>query len=387
LTTVIAPQSGPVVVVGAGLSGSRICTELRKQGYAGRIVLIGDESSLPYDRPPLSKAVIRGKRDVKPLKVDYAALDIDLRLDTTATSLDLAARRVLTTAGPLDFGSVVIASGAAPLRVPGAGDQLVLRTDTEAIALRDRLVPGARVVVIGASWIGAEVAHAALERGCTVLGLEYQDAPLTQALGAALGARFADWWDAATLRTGVRVAAVEVDGVHLESGEVVAADVVVTGVGVRPATEWLVGSGLELLPAVAVDERLRTADPDVYALGDAAAWWSQRYGRRMSVQHWDDAYTAASVVAGGIVHGDAAESVHDPVPYFWSDQFGHRIEYIGHHTSVDTLAVDEDSTAGWTARWTDASGRLSAALAIDQPKLIAGLRKAVMTGEFTAIAH
>jgi 3-phenylpropionate/trans-cinnamate dioxygenase ferredoxin reductase subunit len=386
LTTVIAPQSGPVVVVGAGLSGSRTCTELRKQGYAGRIVLIGDESALPYDRPPLSKAVIRGKRDVKPLKVDYAGLEIDLRLDTTATSLDVPGRRVLTTAGPLDFSSVVIASGAAPLRVPGAGDQLVLRTGTDAIALRDRLVPGARVVVVGASWIGAEVAHAALERGCTVLGLEYQDAPLAQALGSALGARFADWWDAATLRTGVRVAAVEADGVHLESGEVVAADVVVTGVGVRPATEWLVGSGLELLPAVAVDERMRTADPDVYALGDAAAWWSQRYGRRMSVQHWDDAYTAPSVVASGIVHGNASESVHDPVPYFWSDQFGHRIEYIGHHTSVDTLAVDEDSTAGWAARWTDSSGRLRAALAVDQPKLIAGLRKEFMTGGFTAIA-
>jgi NADPH-dependent 2,4-dienoyl-CoA reductase/sulfur reductase-like enzyme len=133
------------------------------------------------------------------------------------------------------------------------------------------------------------------------------------------------------LRTGVRVVAVELDGVHLDSGEVVPADVVVTGVGVRPATAWLADTGLELLPVVAVDEYLRTADPAVYALGDVAAWWSPRFGRRMDVQHWDDAYSAPTVVASAIAHGTSSELVHDPVPYFWGDQFGHRIEYVGHH--------------------------------------------------------
>ncbi|WP_236787766.1 FAD-dependent oxidoreductase [Amycolatopsis sp. GM8] len=368
-------ETDPVVVVGAGLAGSRTCTELRKRGYGGPIVLIGDEATKPYDRPPLSKGVIRGKREPKPLKADYEGLDIDLRLETKAESVDLAGRRVLTSGGPIAFGSLVIATGATPVRLPGTGEQLLLRTGNDALALRDRLGSGARVVVIGAGWIGAEVAHAALERGCAVVGLEYQSAPLAQALGAEIGARFADWWGG-TLRTGVRVAAVEPDGVHLEGGEVIPADTVVTGVGVRPATAWLAGSGLELLPAVAVDERLRAGVPDVYALGDAAAWWSPRFGRRMDVQHWDDAYSAPSVVAQGIIGGEGPESVHDPVPYFWSDQFGHRIEYVGHHSADDALAVDTVEGA-WSARWTDAEGRLTAALAVDAPKLIPVLRKEI----------
>jgi len=156
---------------------------------------------------------------------------------------------------------------------------------------------------------------------------------------------------------------------------VLAADAVVTGVGVRPSTDWLIGSGLELLPALAVDEHLRsTSDAHVYALGDTAAWWSRRYARRLNVQHWDDAYASPSVVAAGIVHGADSDLVHDPVPYFWSDQFGHRVEYVGHHDPSDEVTVDEDHEQGWTARWTNASGHLTAALAVDQSKLIAAIR-------------
>ncbi|QRP42869.1 NAD(P)/FAD-dependent oxidoreductase [Amycolatopsis sp. FDAARGOS 1241] len=375
------PVDSPVVVVGAGLAGSRTCLELRKIGYGGRIVLLGEETSPPYDRPPLSKAVIAGRRESKPLKADYEELGIELRLGTRVESADLARREVVTGDGPIGFGKLVVASGAAPVRLPGAGEQLTLRTDADAAALRDRLVEGARVVVVGASWIGAEVAHAALRKGCTVTGLEFHPAPLSQALGAVVGARFAGWWEGATLRTSTRVTAVEPDGVHLEGGEVVPADVVVTGIGVRAATDWLRGCGLELLPAVAVDERLRTADADVYALGDAAAWWSPRFGRRMDVQHWDDAYTAPAVVASGIVHGDAARLAHDPVPYFWSDQFGHRIEYVGHHDPGDTMTIDDGYEKGWTVRWTDPAGRLTAALGVDQSKLVAAWRKDVLAGE------
>jgi 3-phenylpropionate/trans-cinnamate dioxygenase ferredoxin reductase component len=375
LTGVTQESQTRVVVVGGGLAGSRTCTELRKLGYSGSIMLTGDEPSLPYDRPPLSKAVIRGKRESKPLKVRYEELGIDVRLGVVAESLELGSMRVLTSAGPVEFSHLVIATGATPVRLPGDGEQLVLRTDTEAAALRDRLVPGAHVAVIGASWIGAEVAHAALERGCRVTGLEYHPAPLAQALGSELGSRFASWWDGAELRTGQSVTAVEPDGVHLAGGEVIAADVVVTGVGVRPATGWLADSGLELLPAVAVDEHLRAdGDAGVYALGDAAAWWSRRYGRRLNVQHWDDAYTAPTVVAHGIVNGSGAELVHDPLPYFWSDQFGHRVEYVGHHDPADTVTIDEYAESGWTAQWHDAAGELTAALAVDQPKYVAAVR-------------
>lgn len=375
LTGVTRDSQTPVVVVGAGLAGSRTCTELRRLGYSGSIVLIGGEPNLPYDRPPLSKAVIQGKRDSKPLKVRYEELGIDVRLGVVAESLELSSRRVLTSAGPVEFSRLVVATGATPVRLPGDGEQLTLRTDTEAVALRDRLVPGAHVVVIGASWIGAEVAYAALQRGCRVTGLEYHPAPLAQALGSALGSRFASWWDGAELRTGQGVTAVEPDGAHLAGGELIAADVVVTGVGVRPATGWLAGSGLELLPAVAVDEHLRAdGDTGVFALGDCAAWWSRRYGRRLNVQHWDDAYTAATVVADGIVNGSGAQLVHDPVPYFWSDQFGHRVEYVGHHYPADTVTIDEDTEAGWAAQWYDAAGELTAVLAVDRPKYVAAVR-------------
>jgi 3-phenylpropionate/trans-cinnamate dioxygenase ferredoxin reductase subunit len=381
LTGVNQVQAAPVVIIGGGLAGSRTCVELRKLGHTGPVVLVGDEANLPYDRPPLSKTVIRGKRESKPLKVRYHELDIEVRLEEVAESLDLRGRRVATSRGVIEFSHLVIATGATPMRLPGDGEQLLLRTDAEAVALRDRLVPGAHVVIVGASWIGAEVAHAAVERGCRVTGLEYHGAPLAQALGPEIGGRFADWWEGAELRTGQRVAAVEPDGVHLADGEVIAADVVVTGIGVRPATGWLADSGLELLPAISVDEHLRAgSDLAVYAVGDAAAWWSRRYGRRLNVQHWDDAYAAPAVVADGIVNGSDAALVHDPVPYFWSDQFGHRVEYVGHHDAGDAITIDEEFDSGWTARWNDESGRLTAALAVDQSKFVAAIRSDMLNG-------
>jgi NADPH-dependent 2,4-dienoyl-CoA reductase/sulfur reductase-like enzyme len=380
LTHVDRVSNALVAVVGGGLAGSRTCTELRKQGYRGPIVLLGAEEVPPYDRPPLSKAVIRGKRESRPLTVDYAGLGIDLRLGRPAESLDLASRRVAAGAETVEFEHLVIATGATPVRLPGAGEQLVLRTVAEAGQLRDRLMPGVHVLVIGASWIGAEVAHAARERECRVTCIEYHQAPLAQALGADIGARFASWWDGIDLRTGQGVASVEDGGVVLSDGEFVAADLVVTGIGVRPATGWLAGSGVELLPAVATDEFLRAADPAVHALGDAAAWWSRRFGRRMNVQHWDDAYSAASVVAASIVHGEQSGLVHDPVPYFWSDQFGHRIEYVGHREPSDAVVVDENFEKGWVARWTDGAGLLTAALAVDQSRLVAAARSLIAAG-------
>lgn len=346
-------------------------------------MLIGDETSLPYDRPPLSKAVIRGKRESKPLKADYAGLDVDLRLATVAEGLDIAEHTVFTSSGPVAFSHLVIASGASPVRLPGAGEQLVLRDDVDAAALRDRLLPDAHILVIGASWIGAEVAYAAVERGCRVTCIEYHSAPLAQAIGVDAGRRFLPWWDGIDLRTDQRVTAVEPDGVHLADGQVLEADAVVTGIGVRPATGWLVDCGLELSPAVAVDEYLRTADPSIYAVGDAAARWSPRYGRHLHVQHWDDAYTAATVVAKSIAQGDT-EQYYDPVPYFWSDQFGHRIEYVGHHDQSDTLTFEDDCERGWIGRWSDASGHISAALSVDASKAIAALRATIANGSSRA---
>src|SRR4051794_29218285 len=177
-----------IVVVGAGVAAVRTVGSLRRRGIGGHIVLLGEEAGPPYDRPPLSKAVLAGERDDTTLRFDPAALDVDVRPGTPAVGLDLVRRVVSTARGGVGFDRLVVATGAAPVRLPGPGSQLTLRTAADAMALRDRLRPGARVVIVGASWIGAEVATQAVARGCVVTCLEAGRAPLAAALGEEVGA-------------------------------------------------------------------------------------------------------------------------------------------------------------------------------------------------------
>jgi 3-phenylpropionate/trans-cinnamate dioxygenase ferredoxin reductase subunit len=369
-------------VVGAGLAGVRSIEALRAHGFAGRITLIGEEPHRPYDRPPLSKAVLLGETDSTVVDSDLDALDVGLALGTAAKGLRDGVLE--TTEGELEFDGLVIATGATPIRLRGEGHQHVLRTIDDALALRARLVPGARLVVIGAGWIGAEVATAAARAGCSVTVVEAGEAPLAAALGGTVGAYTAPWYAAAgvELRLGEKVGSVDPDGVTLLSGDRIEADLVVTGVGVRPAIEWLKGSAVEVGDGVIVDEHLRTSLPSVVAVGDCANWWSRRFGRRLRVEHWDTALGAPDTAAATLLGEDA---VYDPVPYFWSEQFGRMVQYAGHHGDSPqeirlVLRGDPEADAKWSACWVTGDDRLAAILTVDRPRDLVQGRRLVEAG-------
>ncbi|MEU0571164.1 FAD-dependent oxidoreductase [Nonomuraea sp. NPDC005983] len=359
-----------VVVVGAGLAGLRSVEALRGRGFDGRITLIGQERHRPYDRPPLSKAVLLGTADSSFVDADLDALGVDFWPGVSAKALREGV--VETTEGELGYDHLVIATGADPITLPGDGPQHVLRTLDDALELRARLVRGARVAVIGAGWIGAEVATAARRAGCAVTVIEAGPTPLVHAVGAEIGARTQPWYEGIDLRLETMVASVDEGGVELVGGEFVDAHVVVTGIGVRPAVEWLAGADLDLHNGVVTDERLRTSMPGVLAVGDCAAWWSRRYGTRLRVEHWDTALNAPEVAAATIL---GEEAVYDPVPYFWSEQFGHMVQYAGHHPAGERLLYRGEAGGKWSACWLTADDTLAAVLAVDRPRdLVQGRR-------------
>ena len=322
-----------IVVVGAGIAGLQTVVALREQGYAGPLTLLGAEDEPPYDRPPLTKELLRGEVDVTTLAADWAALDVDLRLGVRVGSVGDGV--LATDHGDVAFDRCVLATGAEPRRLPGAGT--TLRTRADALALRAALRPGARLAIVGAGWIGAEVATAAVAAGVEVTVIEALPAPLAGALPVEIGSRTVPWWGGVDLRLGVSVETVEPGAVHLSEGGSVAADTVLVGIGVRP----VVPAGPALTPAgaAAVDGQLRTSLPGVWAVGDCASWESARYGTRMLVEHWDAALRAPGVVAANVLGG---AQVWDPVPYFWSEQWGRMVQYAGHHPAGDRLVWRED---------------------------------------------
>jgi 3-phenylpropionate/trans-cinnamate dioxygenase ferredoxin reductase subunit len=331
----------------------------------------------PYDRPPLSKAVLRGETDDTTVAADWDALGCELLLGRSATGLGDGVLE--TAAGPLGFDGLVIATGASPVRLPGEGPQHTLRTIDDARVLREALRPGARLVIVGAGWIGAEVATAAAAAGCRVTVAEAADAPLAGAVGAEVGRHTAAWYAEAgvELRDGVKAASVEPGGLRLAGGGAIEADLVLTGIGVRPETAWLEGSGLTLENGVVVDERLRTGRPGVYAVGDCAAWWSPRFGCRLRVEHWDTALNAPEVAAANLLGGERA---YDAVPYFWSEQFGRMVQYAGHHPAADTMVWRGDPDAeGWAVCWLSGR-RLVGVLTVDRPRDLLQGRRAIAAG-------
>jgi 3-phenylpropionate/trans-cinnamate dioxygenase ferredoxin reductase component len=368
------------VVAGAGLAGFRTVQELRARGYAGQITLVGAEERPPYDRPPLSKKVLTDGVDPS-LHADFAALDADFRPGETAAGLQLSpsGAALVTERGTYPFDDLVVATGAVPVALPGPGRQRFLRTYDDALALRALLRPGLRLAIVGAGWIGAELATAAAAAGSQVTVIEAGPTPLAAALGAEAGACTAPWYERAgvELRTGTAVAAVDHGGLALAGGGWLPADEVVTAVGVRPAVSWLTGSGVALDNGVAVDAGLRASVPGVYAAGDCAAFESARFGRRLRVEHWDVALHAPAVVAANIAGG---AEVYDPVPYFWSEQFGQMVQYAGHHDPADRLVWRGDPAAAtWSACWLSESRppapRLTAVLTVNRPReLLQGRR-------------
>ncbi|WP_233580788.1 NAD(P)/FAD-dependent oxidoreductase [Streptomyces triticirhizae] len=375
------PVLGRIVIVGAGLAGATTAQALREGGWRGPVTLLGAERHRPYDRPPLSKEVLLGQPAELELAVDFAEHDIELLLGRTATQLDVEARRLETDGGPLDYEAVVLACGALALDLPGtAGLPHVstLRTWDDAERLRPVLAAGGSLVIVGAGWIGAEVATAARTAGCAVTVVEAGPHPLAGTLPAEVAAPMAAWYAeaGAELRTGSPVTAVHQREVELADGTVLGADAVLVGIGSRPDTAWLAGSGVPLGAdgSVLADARLATDAPGVYAVGDCASYPSARFGRRLLTHHWDNALVGPRTVAATLL-GEPA--THDPVPYFWSRQFGRYLQYVGHHGPEDRLVRRGDPAGperAWTACWLRGEA-LTAVLAVDRPRdLLQGRR-------------
>ncbi|MFV5997840.1 NAD(P)/FAD-dependent oxidoreductase [Streptomyces sp. NPDC056231] len=380
-----------IVIVGAGMAGVQTAVALREQGFTGPVTLIGAEPHQPYDRPPLSKAVLLGEAEGSAFDIDFEALDIELQLGRDVTGLRSEAHELDTPTGPVPYDVLVIATGAEPVELPGSegvrGVHL-LRTLDDAARLRPVLGEQHTVVVVGAGWIGAEFATAARAAGCEVTVVEAADRPLAGVLPAEVVAPMARWYgeSGAELLTGVPVARIEPGRVVLADGRALAAGAVVVGIGARPATAWLAGSGIALGPdgSVTADEALRTSLPDVYAVGDCASFPSARYGTRLLVHHWDNAVqgprTAAANIIGAGFDGAPQPLTYDPVPYFWSEQFDRFVQYAGHHGGADTLLWrgDPDGPA-WSVLWLR-DGVLVAVLAVGRPRDLAQGRKLIEAG-------
>ncbi len=384
-----------IAVVGASLAGLRATETLRREGFDGRLVLVGGEPHLPYDRPPLSKELLAGEWEHDEIvlrKLPYDELELELRLGVPAVALDLAAREVELRGGErIGFDGLVIATGATPRTLPGTAplDGLfTLRTIDDCLAIRARLDAGPKVVVIGAGFIGAEVAATCRKRGLEVTVLEALPQPMVRGLGPVLGAVLGEMHrdHGVDLRCGVTVEAIEggdpdmggsVERVRLGSGSVVEADLVLVAVGVTPETHWLEGSGLTLADGVVCDETCLAA-PGVVAAGDLARWPNRAFdGEVMRLEHWTNAVEQGTAAAHRLLAGGSAEPFA-PVPFVWSDQYDVKIQSAGRFTGDDELAVVHGTLRErrFVALFGRA-GRLTGALAFSRPRQLMQYRRMI----------
>jgi len=348
-----------IVIVGGGLAATRAAEQLRKSGYEAAVVIVSDEVHLPYDRPPLSKAVLQdagqGIADVelKPAEF-YADNDITLRLGSPVRSLDVGSQTVTLGDGSvLGYDDLIIATGLVPKRIrsfPDVPGIRVLRSFDDAQALRAHAATAKRVVIVGAGFIGCEVAASLRALGVEVVLVEPQPAPLAGVLGEQVGQLVARLHRAegVEVRTDTGVAEVlsdaagDVTAVQLSDGTEIAADLIVVGIGSRPATDWLADSGVALAPTdsgVLCDEVGRTSAPHVWALGDVASW-RDAAGHQERVEHWSNVAEQARVLAPAVLGLQAAPTV--VVPYFWSDQYDVKIQCLGEPQPGDVVHVVSD---------------------------------------------
>ena len=340
-----------IVIVGGGLAAARTAEQLRRSEFSGRITIVSDETHLPYDRPPLSKEVLRKEVDDVALKprAYYDENDIILRLGSAATSLATAAQTVTLADGTLlVYDELVIATGLVPRRIPAFPDLegiRVLRSFDESMALRQHATEARRAVVIGAGFIGCEVAASLRSLGVDVVLVEPLPTPLAAVLGEQIGGLVARLHrdEGVDVRTGVSVAEVRGQGhvasVVLSDGTELTADLVVVGIGSRPATEWLDGSGVAVDNGVICDEAGRTTVPNVWALGDVASWRDPT-GHQARVEHWSNVTDQARVVVPAMLGQDVPSAV--VVPYFWSDQYDVKIQCLGEPEATDIVHLIED---------------------------------------------
>lgn len=344
-----------IVIVGASLTGARAAEGAREAGFEGEILLIGGEPERPYERPPLSKDYLRGEKDDLAWVHDedfYAGHEIDLRTSTLVTGIDPGSRSLLIEgADPEPYDRLLLATGCEPRRIdlPGADLEGIhyLRTAADSAALGKLLADGVKLVVVGAGWIGSEVAASARQKGCQVTMIEPSKVPLQSVLGAGIGAVYRDVHleQGVDFKGGTNVEAFlgndRVERVKTTAGEI-EADLVVVGIGAIPRTGLVEAVGLRLNNGVPVDAVLRTEADGIYAAGDIANQFHPFYGNRIRVEHWSNA-RRQGFAAGRSMAGE--EILYDELPYFFSDQYDVGMEYIGYATDWDEVVIRGDQEA------------------------------------------
>lgn len=374
--TISARDLRRVVIVGAGIGGLRAAETLRREGFEGTVTLVGDETHPPYDRPALSKDVLATDTDprqthLRPIE-KYGELGIDLLLGRSATGLDLERRRVLLGSEELPYDALIIATGVAARRFPhwqGAEHPHVLRTVDDAARVQGALTGARHLTVVGAGFIGSEVASGARQRGLDVTVLELEHTPLARALGPEMATTLMELHreNGTRLRLGVTITGVEGDGrLCLSDGTVLETDVVVAGIGVTPNIRWLRDSGLELGNGVVCDATLCAGPPGVFAVGDVAEWPNPLFGRQMRVEHWTNASQQATRVARNLIRGTAEPFAGGN--YVWSDQYGFRIQLAGVTTGAEVEVVSGSIADRDGLAWYRSGDRLAGSLAIGRPR-------------------
>jgi NADPH-dependent 2,4-dienoyl-CoA reductase/sulfur reductase-like enzyme len=374
-----------VAIVGGSLAGLSAARALRDQGFDGEVTIIGAEPHRPYDRPPLSKEFLAGEMDEDEFKLEDDSEDLQARwlLGVRAVGLDPAGQRIeLSNGDELIADGVVVATGAAARWLPGTqalAATHVVRTLDDARGLRAELLPGARLVVIGAGFIGAEVASTARKLGLDVTVVEVAATPMALQVGEQMGARLAALHaeNGTTLHVGVGVVGLtgtdRVTGVDLADGRHLPADVVVVGVGAAPEVDWLAGSGIVIGNGIVCDSGGATSISSVVAVGDCAAWFDPLSGTHQRVEHWAGALerpdtAVATLLAGGVHAGGPAQP-----PYFWSEQYGARIQFAGSMRPDDELVVEEGEQGFLAVYYRQ--GQPVAVLGVDQVRQFTRMRR------------
>lgn len=377
-----------IAIVGASLAGLRAAEFVRRAKFDGQLVVIGAEKHQPYDRPPLSKEILRGEADQERLalrRTSYDDLNVDLRLGLRAQSLDARAREILIESGDVvSYDGLVIATGGEARllpKQPSLDGIHMLRTLDDALAIRAALERRPRVAVIGAGFIGAEVAASARQLGLEVTMIEALETPLAQSLGPRVGRLVQEMHE----RRGVRVlcgrrverfgGSPRVECIWLDDGSRVDCDLVVVGIGVTPTVSWLDGSGVDIEDGVRCDETLATSAPGVVAAGDVASWYNPLFEERMRVEHWTNAVEQARHAVSTLLAPAGEAKPFESVPMFWSDQFDIKIQGAGRPKPGDELSVvrrgpDGEKLIALYSR----AGRLVGAVAFNQPPKLIQLR-------------
>ena len=387
------PDPKTFVIAGAGLAGAKAAQTLREEGFDGRVVLVGAEPELPYERPPLSKSYMAGEtpRDAAHVHPEafYADQDIELLRGVAVTGLDPGEHRVELAGGrELRYDRLLIATGAVPRRPPIPGSELpgvhVLRSLADADALRAALSAGGPVAIVGAGWIGCEVAAAARTLGAEVTLVEQGDAPLERVLGRELGDFFAGVHREHGVRvlTGAAVAGIEgperVERLRFAGGDAIECATVLIAVGVAPDTRLAAAAGLDVRDGIAADDRLQTASTDVFVAGDAAAAFHPRYGREVRVEHWANALNQGPAAARSML---GRGEPYARLPYFYSDQYDVGMEYAGLHAPQDRLVVRPGPDGRpLLAFWLDGADRATAGLHLGDWDAIEPIKRLIESG-------